>query len=100
MRNCRTRRSASPTSRGYPPPRRIYEATGDLKDQAARYHPGRYELTINADFRAITDLTTHWQARYRGVAGAHAVIDAQVREWCEEILVEVVLAVRTSSWTP
>ena len=75
-------------------------ATGDLEDQAARYHPGRHELTINADFRAITDLTTHWQARYRGVAGAHAVIDAQVREWCEQILVEVVLAVRTSSWTP
>ena len=75
-------------------------ATRDLEDQAARYHPGRHELTINADFRAITDLTTHWQARYRGVAGAHAVIDAQVREWCEQILVEVVLAVRTSSWTP
>ena len=75
-------------------------ATGDLEDQAARYHLDRHELTINADFRAITDLTTHWQARYRGVAGAHAVIDAQVREWCEQILVEVVLAVRTSSWTP
>ena len=32
-------------------------APGDLEDQAARYHPGRHELTINADFRAITDLT-------------------------------------------
>jgi len=75
-------------------------ATGDLEDQAARYHLDRHELTINADFRAITDLTTHWQARYRGVAGARALIDAQVREWCEQILVEVVLAVRTSNWTP
>ncbi len=39
-----------PTSRGSPrataPERR-----GDLEDEAARYHPGRHELTINADFR-------------------------------------------------
>ena len=31
-------------------------APGDLDDQAARYHPARHELTINADFRAITDM--------------------------------------------
>ena len=31
-------------------------AIGDLEDQAARYHLDRHELTINADFRAITDL--------------------------------------------
>ena len=74
-------------------------APGDLEDQAARYHPGRHELTINADFRAISDLIAHWQARYRGVPGAHAVIDAQVREWCEQILAEVVLAARNSSWS-
>jgi hypothetical protein len=35
-------------------------APGDLEDQAARYHPGRHELTISADFRAITDLIAHW----------------------------------------
>ena len=45
-------------------------AIGDLEDQAARYHLDRHELTINADFRAITDLTSHWQDRYRGIAGA------------------------------
>jgi len=28
------------------------------------------------------------------------VIEAQVREWCEQILVEVVLAARNSSWNP
>jgi len=75
-------------------------APGDLEDQAARYHPGRHELTINADFRAITDLIAHWRARYRGVPGAHAMIEAQVREWCEQILVEVVLAARNSHWNP
>ena len=75
-------------------------AMGDLEDQAARYHLERHELTINADFRAITDFISHWQDRYRGIAGARTVIEAQVREWCEQILVEVVLAARSSSWTP
>jgi hypothetical protein len=74
-------------------------APGDLEDQAARYHPARHELTINADFRAINDLTAHWRHRYEGVPGARAVIDAQVREWCEQVLVEVVLASRNSTWT-
>jgi hypothetical protein len=74
-------------------------AIGDLEDQAARYHLDRHELTINADFPAVTDLISHWQERYRGVAGARTVIEAQVREWCEQILVEVVLAARSSSWS-
>ena len=73
-------------------------APGDLEDQAARYHLGRHELTVNADFRAICDLITHWRRRYQGVPGAYAVVDAQVREWCEQILVEVVLAARSSTW--
>jgi hypothetical protein len=73
-------------------------APGDLEDQAARYHPARHELTINADFRPITDLTTHWHHLDTGVPGARAVIEAQVREWCEQVLVEVVLATRNSTW--
>ena len=73
-------------------------ALGDLEDQAARYHAGRHELTINGDFRAITDLITHWQYLYTGIPGARAVIEAHVREWCEQILIEVVLAARTSTW--
>ena len=73
-------------------------APGDLEDQAARYHPARHELTINADFRAITDLIGHWRQRYRGVPGARTVIEALVREWCEQILIEVVLAARNSRW--
>jgi len=74
-------------------------ALGDLEDEAARYHPARHELTINADFRAITDLIGHWCRRYQGVPGARIVIEAQVHEWCEQVLVEVVLAARSSSWT-
>jgi hypothetical protein len=74
-------------------------AAGDLEDQAARYHSARHELTINGDFRAIKDLTAHWRDRYTGIPGAHAVIDAQVREWCEQVLIEVVLAARNSTWS-
>jgi hypothetical protein len=73
-------------------------APGDLEDEAARYHRARHELTINADFRAITDLIGHWRRRYQGVPGAHAVIGAQVGEWCEQVLIEVVLAARNSQW--
>ena len=73
-------------------------APSDLEDQAARYHPARHELTINADFRAVTDLIDHWCRHYQGVPGARTAIDAQVREWCEQILVEVVLAARNSRW--
>ena len=73
-------------------------APGDLEDQAARYHPGRHELTINADFRAISDLMAHWRRRYQRVPGARIVIEAQVREWCEQVLIEVVLAARNSRW--
>jgi hypothetical protein len=74
-------------------------APSDLEDEAARYHPVRHELTINSDFRAITDLITHWQDRYKGIPGARAVIEAHVREWCEQVLVEVVLAARNSTWS-
>jgi hypothetical protein len=64
-----------------------------------RYHPGRHELTINADFRAITDLTARRRQRDRAVPGAPAVIEAHVRAWCEQVLVEVVLAGRNSGWS-
>jgi hypothetical protein len=74
-------------------------APGDLDDQAARYHPNRHELTINADFRVICDMTAHWTRRYRATPGARPVIDALVREWFEQTLVEVVLCARASRWT-
>ncbi len=73
-------------------------APGDLEDQAARYHFARHELTINADFRAITDMIFYWHRRYEGTPGARLVIDAQVREWFEQVLVEVVLSARGSRW--
>ena len=44
-------------------------AADDLEDEAARYHPARHELTINADFRAISDMISYWRRRYEGVPG-------------------------------
>jgi hypothetical protein len=73
-------------------------AADDLEDLAARYHPARHELTINADFRAIRDLISYWRRRYESVPGSRSVIEAQVTEWCEQVLVEVVLAARNSQW--
>jgi hypothetical protein len=73
-------------------------APGDLEDQAARYHRARHELSINADFRAIKDLTAHRRDQYTG-SPAHAVIEAQVREWSEQVLIEVFLAARNSTWS-
>ena len=72
----------------------------DLEDLAARYHPARHELTINADFRAIRDLIhATGGERYENVPGSLGpVIEAQVTEWCEQVLVEVVLAARYWIW--
>jgi hypothetical protein len=74
-------------------------APGDLEDLAAGYHAGRHDLTINSDFRAISDLIANWCHRYRRVPGARTVIEGHVREWCEQILVEVVLAACNSAWS-
>jgi hypothetical protein len=74
------------------------DGTRAVEDLAARYHPARHELTINADFRAIRDLTNYWRRRYESVPGSRPVIEAQVTEWCEQVLAEVVLAARSSHW--
>jgi hypothetical protein len=92
--------SISPMSPGSPPATAPEDPATSRTRPPATTHPARHELTINADFRAITDLTAHWRARYRAVPGAQPVIDGHVREWCEQILVEVVLAARNSGWNP
>jgi hypothetical protein len=43
-------------------------------------------------------MTAHWRHRYPSVPGAHAIIEAHVSEWREQVLVEVVLAARNSHW--
>jgi hypothetical protein len=75
-------------------------APGDLEDQAARYHAERHELAINADFRVFADMASRWEQRYQGVAGARGAIEALVREWFEQTLVEVVLSARSSGHSP
>jgi hypothetical protein len=75
-------------------------APGDLEDQAARYHAERHELTINADFRVFADMASRWERKYQGVPGARGAIDALVREWFEQTLVEVVLSARSFGHSP
>jgi hypothetical protein len=75
-------------------------APGDLEDQAARYHAGRHELMVNADFRVFTDMAARWVRQYQGVPGARGAIEALVREWFEQTLVEVVLSARSFGRSP
>ena len=75
-------------------------APGDLEDQAARYHAERHELTINADFRVFADMASRWERQYQGVPGARGAIEALVREWFEQTLVEVVLSARGFGRSP
>jgi hypothetical protein len=75
-------------------------APGDVEDQAGRYHTERHELTINADFRVFTDMTSRWNRQYQSVPGARGAIEALVREWFEQALAEVVLSARGFGHSP
>ena len=44
-------------------------------------------------------MTARWSAHYQAVPGARTVIEALVREWFEQTLVEVVLCVRGSRFS-
>jgi hypothetical protein len=43
-------------------------------------------------------MTSRWVAQYEGVPGARAAIEALVREWFEQTLIELVLCARGSRW--
>jgi hypothetical protein len=75
-------------------------APGELEDRAARYHRDLNQLTINADFRVFTDMVARWTRPYRGVPGARPAIEALVREWFEQTLIEAVLSARALEGSP
>jgi hypothetical protein len=75
-------------------------APGDLEDRAARYHRDRNQLTVNADFRVFTDMVARWTRPYRGMPGARPAVEALVREWFEQTLIETVLSARTLEGSP
>ena len=79
---------------------RLDARPGDSEDQAARYHAERHELTINAELRVFADMTSRLERQYQGVARARGAIEALVREWFEQTLVEVVLSARSFGHSP
>jgi hypothetical protein len=90
------------------PPRIVWISAGDgtrsegfLEDRAAHYFPDQNVLQINGDFRGFTDLIAHWCKSYP--AQKPTVIDV-VREWSEQILVEVIIGSRSLQgerrWSP
>lgn len=75
-------------------------AAGDLEDRAARYDAEDHALLINADYRPIQALISHFETTFADVPGARPVIEAVVREWCETALCEAVIAHQALSGSP
>ncbi len=77
---------------------------GDLEDRAAKYLNNQHLILINADFRVFKDMVERWCKRYSQVKGARATVEAVVREWFEQQLIEAVLGAHalreaTNQWT-
>lgn len=66
-------------------------ALGDLEDVAARYDIDANLLTINADFRVYADAVARYANEYRKTPGAQPVVEACIREWFTQQLVETVV---------
>jgi hypothetical protein len=74
-----------------------------LEDRAAKYLPQVNTIQANADFRVFTDMMARWRKFYSHVPSAEAVVEAVVKEWFQQQLVETVmgaLALRKSgNWS-
>lgn len=62
-----------------------------LEDRAARYDPTGNRLEINEDFRVFRDCMRRWKDRYEKTPGSTPVVEAEVREWYAQVLVETIL---------
>jgi histidine kinase/DNA gyrase B/HSP90-like ATPase len=76
-----------------------------MEDRAAHWFADQNALHINGDFRSFTSMIEYWCRQYGVEPDApHPVIIDQVREWCEQQLLEVVLGARAledeQRWTP
>jgi hypothetical protein len=68
-------------------------APGDMEDRAAQYDRKRNYMQINADFRGYADVLARWGKRYKGVAGAQALIDEIAASWWQQALEETILGI-------
>lgn len=62
-----------------------------LEDRAAKYLPQVNTIQANADFRVFTDMIARWQKFYGHAPAADSVVEAVVKEWFQQQLVETVL---------
>ena len=62
-----------------------------LEDRAANYLPQANMIQANADFRVFTDMVDRWRKFYSHLPPAQPVVEAVVREWFQQQLVEAVL---------
>jgi len=62
-----------------------------LEDRAAKYLPEANTIQANADFRVFTDMIARWRRFYASIPSAEPVIEAIVKEWFQQQLVETVL---------
>jgi hypothetical protein len=74
-----------------------------LEDRAAKYLPEVNTIQANADFRVFSDMVERWRRFYSHLPSAGPVIEAVVKEWFQQQLVETVmgaLALRKSgNWS-
>ncbi|HTA23026.1 MAG TPA: hypothetical protein VK763_05795 [Terriglobales bacterium] len=74
-----------------------------LEDRAAKYLPQVNTIQANADFRVFTDMTARWRKFYSHIPSAEPVVEAIVKEWFQQQLVETVLGAlalrRSGNWS-
>jgi hypothetical protein len=74
-----------------------------LEDRAAKYLPQVNTIQVNADFRVFTDMVARWRKSYSHIPSAEPVIEATVKEWFQQQLVETVLGAlalrRSGNWS-
>jgi hypothetical protein len=74
-----------------------------LEDRAAKYLPQVNTIQINADFRVFTDMIVRWRKFYSHIPSAEPVVEAIVKEWFQQQLVEAVLGAlalrRSGNWS-
>lgn len=74
-----------------------------LEDRAAKYIPQVNTIQANADFRVFTDMVFRWRKFYGHVPSAEPIIEATVKEWFQQQLVETVLGAlalrRSGNWS-
>jgi hypothetical protein len=65
--------------------------TDFLEDRAAKYLPQVNTIQANADFRVFSDMVARWRKFYAHLPAAEPVVEATVKEWFQQQLVEAVL---------